>query len=96
MAWPGAALRLPLTRRPAGVSMHPARAIPPELIVSLSSAAATSLGPFTASGWQAAAANTPGKRSSITPPTSSSATGQLGLLTVALVLITVTLAARPR
>ncbi len=62
---------------PSRVSMHPARAIPPELIVSLSSAAATSLGPFTAGGWQGAAAGTPGKRSSIPPPTSSSATGQL-------------------
>jgi hypothetical protein len=57
--------------------MHPARAIPPELVVSLSSAAATSLGLFTAGGWQGAAASTPGKREQHSPPTSSSATGRL-------------------
>ena len=63
-------------RRPGGVAMHPAQAIPAELIVSLSSAAATSLGPFTAGGWPGAAAGRPGKRSSIPPPRSSRATGQ--------------------
>ena len=56
--------------------MHPAQAIPAELIVSLSSAAATSLGPFTAGGCPGAAAGRPGKRSSIPPPRSSRATGQ--------------------
>ena len=76
--------------------MHPARAIPPELVVSLSSAAVTSLGLFTAGGWQGAAASTPGKREQHSPAHVQQCNGAAGLLTVALVLIIVTLAARPR
>jgi hypothetical protein len=76
--------------------MHPGRAIPPELIMSLSSVAATSLGPFTAGGWQGAAASTPGKREQHSPANVQQCNGASGLLTVALALLTVTLAARPR
>ncbi len=74
--------------------MHRPGQIPPELIVSMSSAAATSLGPFTAGGWQGAPAGTPGERSSIPRQRPAVQNGAAGLLTVALVLITVTLAAR--
>ena len=75
--------------------MHPGQAIPPELIVSLSSAAATSLGPFIRR-WLAGRS---GRRArgaeQHSPANVQQCNGAAGLLTVALVLVTVTLAARP-
>ena len=83
-------------RRPGGVSMHPAQAIPAELIVSLSSAAATSLGPFTAGGWPGAAAGRAREAEQHSPAKVEQGNGAASPLTFALVLITVTLAARLR
>ena len=77
--------------------MHPAQAIPAELIVSLSSAAATSLGPFTAGGWPGAATGRSAREAEQHSPAKvEQGNGAASPLTFALVLITVTQAIASR